>query len=31
MVNGRISLFLPYERNTEQVRMLAPVGSGVLG
>jgi hypothetical protein len=26
-----ISLFLPYERNTEQVRMPAPVGSGGLG
>ena len=27
----RISLFLPYERNTEQVRMPAPVGWGGLG
>jgi len=27
----RISLFLPYERNTEQVRMPTPVGSGGLG
>ena len=27
----RISLFLPYERNTVQVRMPAPVGSGGLG
>ena len=26
-----ISLFLPYERNTEQVQMPAPVGSGGLG
>jgi hypothetical protein len=26
-----ISLFLPYERNMEQVRMPAPVGSGGLG
>ena len=26
-----ISVFLPYERNTEQVRMQAPVGSGGLG
>jgi hypothetical protein len=30
LVSG-ISLFLPYERNTEQVRMPAPVGSGGLG
>ena len=26
-----ISLFFPYERNTEQVRMPAPVASGGLG
>ena len=25
------SLFLPYERNTDHVRMPAPVGSGGLG
>ena len=29
--NQRISLFFPYERNTEQVRMPGSVGSGGLG
>jgi hypothetical protein len=31
MHHARISLFLPYKRNTDQVRMPAPVGSGGLG
>jgi hypothetical protein len=29
--NQRVALFFPYERNTKQVQMPTPVGSGGLG